>query len=78
MEIFRLGVKIYIEVQPLPGQYLSQYLINKNRPLNLELSEKLCEKYLLESENEFEILVQKKLCVVNSQLIAMKKQEYLV
>jgi hypothetical protein len=75
---YRLGIKVYIEAKPTPMQHIVQFLINKNRPLNLEISEKLCEKFMLRNENDFGRLIENELIVANSTLIVSKKPEYLV
>jgi hypothetical protein len=55
-----------------------QYLINRNKPLSLDISEKLCEKLLLRNGNDFGSMIENELIVANSTLQVSKKREYLV
>ena len=57
--VYRTSIKIYIEAKlyPLPEQAKICYMVNKNRQLILELSERLAIKYMIQSENDFGILI---------------------
>ena len=51
--IYRTAVKIYLEAKLLGNQRMGT-LINRNRQLILELSERLAIKYMQQNDNSFE------------------------
>ena len=51
--IYRTAVKIYVEAKLLGNQRMGT-LINRNRQLILELSERLAIKYMQQNDNSFE------------------------
>ena len=53
-------------------------MVNPNKKLICELSQKLASKYLYSCQNNFTELIQKRFSIVNDQLILISQPEYLV
>ena len=77
---YRTAVKVYIEARLVPNQETQRfaYMVNRNRQLILELSERLAIKYMVQCENDFVQFIETLIIVANNQLKVEKTPEYLV
>ena len=63
--IYRTAVKIYVEAKLFANQKMGA-LINRNKQLVLELSERLAIKYMQQNDNSFEMMIENLMIVANN------------
>ena len=63
--IYRTAVKIYVEARLFANQKMGA-LINRNKQLILELSERLAIKYMQQNDNSFEMMIENLMIVANN------------
>ena len=63
--IYRTSIKIYCEAKLFNNQKMSA-LINRNKQLILELSERLAIKYMQQNDNNFEMMIENLMIIANN------------